>query len=626
MSAIIRHELRRLLPLALVLLGAAVLFGLMDVGLNARRVQFLGISFYYCLVLAAFASFGGAYFARTGNNPESRFLGLWPVSRLRVVLVRVSLYLVLGALTVLLSFLISGGILRLGGHDPWQILFGDVLYEPFFLPVGLTLLALIFSLTLLWSQMLEAALSVLLVLVTGAGLTGGLVWLATYYLPAYHGPRLALVVGAALTESGVPTVAAWTMAVLAVLTLAAAILGAVRAPLLETKRRAGLSLISLTVLLAVALIAGLLVAFPLTQPRGIAVPGANGVTSRWVDAEVDGTGRHVVLSNYSPDARLWAVDLQSGQSRLLSRAGSDWVETTASGEKAAFEAYGHVWMADLKTGRLRRLPDISYGPTCMSPTGRYWLNMGPLGPSGPAGPPVISDGHDNIPLGAGTMVLGWTADERAAYALTNTPDRSLLRISLPDGAVWTVARHLPLISPWQPGLSPSGKWLAVETPSVGLRPRPQFALISTSTGNLRAFDGFPTGAWSADDRYLWSYDPSQNGRVLSVLDTQTMAFVRIIGSRQLAGRYPGLPHVDPQHRRVYFRAGLRGQPGHTYWAADVSGANLREIGFLNAALWGVAADGSLVMGDNSSLFLWNPQTLEKQVLVGVMGSGGEAAR
>lgn len=614
MLATIRLELRRLVPLALVLLGAAVLFGLMDVLLNSRKPEFLGVSYYYCLMLAVLVSFGGATFARTAANPESRFLWLWPVSRLRMVLVRVPLYLALGALTIVFSFLICGLMLHFGGHDPWAVLFHEILFEPWFLPVGVAVLCLVFSLTLLWSQVLETALAVLLVLVTGAGLLSAGVWLLTRHLPAAYGPFLNPAAGEALTgEHGLTGTVTWLGAALALLALLAAGIGAVRAPLLETRRRAAVSLTALGLLLIGAAAVALPVLFPLTNPppeRLGELLGSEGGMLYSASLIVDETGRHALMS--ADSSGLWAIDLQSGDRRHLSRGDVGWIQITGSGPLVAFNIYGQVWVADLETGRLRRAPSVGY-PFTLSPTGRYWLQVDGQGLR------MISSDRETLLLGTDDVLLGWAPDERAAYvAREYMGKRSIRRVSLPDGAERVIARGVQVMG-ISSGVSPAGEWISQYAHTPTRDGDVLSSIISTRTGKTFDFQGVPE-AWSADDRYLWVHlrRPSMQ---LRVLDTETQSFVATIGPKQLGGGRPYGVWAEPQHRRVIFAAsaGKEFRAQRTYWSADISGKDLRKIGTLTASMWGVSNEGKLVMNDETTVFLLDPETLEKRVLLELPG-------
>lgn len=612
MTTLIRYELRRVWPIGLVLLASAALFGGLDVALNARRAQCPGISLYYCALLAVVLAFGAAAFARTGRDRDSRFLSLWPVSRGAAALVRVLLYLLLAALGIVFAFVLCGAVLSLGGRDPWDLLFREVLYQPWSLPGGLAVLALGFGFGLLWTQLTETAVAVPLVAVSGAALTAGLSWLILSFVPTRFGPWMSPAIGDALAHSDLSPLLVVKIAVaLAALALAAALIGAVRAPLLETKRRAAVSFGALGLLLATLAVIALPFVFPLRQPPPQWLSEATAQRAGVLYSEdiiLDESGRRGLIQSTGPGAALWTLDLRTGQLRRLTRGQPDIVELTASGNLATFEVYGHGWVADLNTGRLRHLQTLGPTVTTLSPTGRYRVAIGQNGQT------IVTDGRAVIPLGLSEMLLGWQG-EAALFTMSSDPNHVVRRVSLPDGAARVIATKVP-ITPWERNLSPGGRWVVGRVFKPHTKRQLRFGLLDTTTGQYRELPGQKTDLWSADERYLWTADNwwgSPHG--LRVLDTQTMKLGPPIGPAQLDGNIPSLPFTDPQRQRVYFRARPLQHPGDAYWTADITGGHLRKVGDIHAALWGVSAEGQLVMHDNQTLFLFDPRTREHKVLL-----------
>lgn len=618
MTAIMARDFRRLLPYCLCVVAAVAVLSFLDVALGYWGQVLEGLSQWLTLFLVLFVTVAGALVGRAANTEEERFFLLWPVTRWQVWLARLAVHLPLTAATVAAAIAVCGLFLSLGDGGSFAAGLSGFAGpgREALSPVGLLLL---FACTFLWAQTLETVPAVVLAAALGAGLTVGVHFLLTALLPPYWGPWLRDSVAPTLTErNGVLT--AWTQSALAVLVLLAAGIGFGQVPLLEQRRRAGQALAALGCLLLLGGALTLPVVFDWRLPR----------PARVSNVVVPPAGDCLLLegqSRYRPERgepQLWSVSLPEGRLHLLSRGMAALWGYSTQGTWVGFSVCGQDWLADPRTGRLRRLRQAT--GIAPSPSGRYFLICGQDDAR------ELTDGVHTVNLDPRAQLLGWSPTESLVYTLT-PPARAgvalptvLRQVRLATGAARELCRFVGQFQ-WLANsetlVSPGGQWIAgrLDPPDLarGPRPpgwRPTLALINTTTGRLTRFPRLLTTAcWTADDRYLWClqrHTPRVNELV--VLDTATLSVVRHL-ARLPDGSQPRYPYVNPAGDRVYFRSSPPGRPGDTYWSAAADGTDLRCLGDVHAAVWGVARGDDLVLTDGRSLFLWNTRTQARRALL-----------
>lgn len=609
MKALIWRELRRTLPMAGVILVAALVFGLADLLVNWHRALYVGISYWFCVMMAGLIAVGAGLVGRAANTPDLRFLLLWPTTRARIWLVKLLMSLFVGAMTIIGSFVLCAALLALRGYDPLGV-FRDQMSFPtgFWRYIFPAALLLAFALSFFWSQMVEAGLTLVLTIVSWLALTGGAVFVLVLVLPGRLGPWLRF--SPAFLDTTAKMAFMLTVAlVLSIVVAGAAAVAFWRIPLLETRRRAGTALLAVVVLLALAALATLplLLDFAPLKLAGVG------------HLELDNTGHRILLQGTSLcDTQevegIWSLDPISGKLRLLVRH-AYLPEYPPGGRKFLVNIYGFSWLADLDTGRLSRYGALYSGSIGLSPQGRYFLKVDYR-----RGDPwiALADGRVIVPLGRDAQVIGWDANDAAVYVSmsasgTGSLPREAWRIALPGGEQKRICQlDSDFLADWQS--LHSGKWIVGRS---NIDPRtPATIFVDTRNGQVHRVSGFePSQVWSADERYVWgrAWTPDhKQARV--VLDTTTFCIVSRIGRERLQGQGPGLPYTSPQRDWVYFNS-YGGHREMALWRADLSGQHLQRLGSVSASVSGVMANNELLMQSAQSLTLLNPQTMQQRVLL-----------
>lgn len=308
MIALLRKEVRELLPGLGLIVACAATLGLVDVAYNWRHSQEAGLSLVLSLVIAFAAAFlGDANALGRETRDHLVFLACWPVARGMVWLAKLAANLLLAALATALSIgvclllvrSIGGGsntLMEISQGSWWGLL-------PAFWLAG-------FACAFLWGALVRSPLPAAgLGLVTMAAGLGGLSYLLRVYLPDQWGPWLGLT----WPEWGrdADKLQSWLALGVTVVALVAMAAAFSRTPALEARRRLLRGLAWLAGLTLAGLVVGLGVFMFVTRPS---LAEVDNVT-------LDPTGTYLVLQARHGRTRggVWVLPLDKPQSRLIAR-------------------------------------------------------------------------------------------------------------------------------------------------------------------------------------------------------------------------------------------------------------------------------------------------------------------
>jgi hypothetical protein len=632
MIALLRKEVRELLPGLGLIVACAATLGLVDVAYNWRHPREAGMSLLLGLVIAFAAAFlGGGNALGRETRDHLVFLASWPVPRGTVWLAKLVANLLLAALATAVSMGVCLLLVRAigGGGNERMTLTGGSWWGllPAMWMAG-------FACAFLWGALVRSPLPAAgLGLVTMAAGLGGLSYLLARYLPDQWGPWLGLT----WPEPGrdADKLQSWVALGVAAIALVATAAAFSRTPALEARRRLLRGLAWLAGLALAGLAAGLGVFVLATRPSLGEVDNVTlDPTGTYLALQADygrGPGGVWVLPLDEPRPRLTARGLVCAQFGLYNNGdGGLSIYWVASGERPSV---GWVW--DPSTRKLYRAPDTLVG---VSPSGRVLLcrDGAKLTVRAPTGRVLrVLDTPLPSPEAFGPFQPTLTRDEQRVYLIESPADASaqaLVEWNLQTGERRTVTS---LQHAYSLDMSPGAAfvWVICEGQPRKLRPVPnRWLLVRLSDGHQRALSGgtYPTGrGWVGSDRFLWTARrsaPSLRPRELQVFDTETGAVVRTIGQAELSawpsahGHVPLVANMAPGGDRVFFASrNLASEArGKLLWSANVDGSGLTLLRPETRVLIGVGASGELVLWDHrgaGDIVALNPDNGQERVLL-----------
>ncbi len=627
MRALIWKEVRELLPAFVLILGAAITLGIADVWYNWDKERFVGISLGFCwLISMAAALLGGANVMARESRGQLSFLGCWPVSRARLWAVKVTVTVVMLALLLVLIHGACCGLLKMRGHDAWNI-YTEMIAMPQYLQIA-TLVAL-FGFTLMLSMLLRSAMAAAgLGILFGAAMLALYLYLAYDYLPARWGPWLGM--WPPHTSEGTR---AATFIVIALLAVVTAGWGFMRTPLMESWRRVGRTFGTYGVLVGAGFVLTIATLLFAGKPALRALD--------WV--QVSPTGHWVAVAGIADGSvdDLWLLDVEGKRRRLICRGPVEEIGWSPGGDRLFLQwgwrsRYGENlagpwdWVVEVPSGHMRRLGtraerykswDWYEAERLCSPKGSYvpvgnrtFLTM-------MAGRAEYLDMPEEFSMGS---VIGWAPDESGVYWYEKTQverptgiaaiGRTVIRVTrVPQVETRTVAELAG--GWWGTQISPDGRWLVSQT-RINARQGGQLPpsaertyrmiLRDLTSGQAHYFDDLSPvyRGWTPDGKHIWtlrppSADGSRRNERLKLVDLRAAQIVRTIGDSELNGQMPSLVSISPRGDRMYvlsYNLDERDKYNNRYvWAAKPDGSDLRMVGKVDGSLEGWTHDGDLVI-------------------------------
>jgi hypothetical protein len=617
-----------------------------DVTYNWHEKWWPGISIAFCVVINLVAALvGGANTFARETTSHLAFLGVQPVTRRQVWLGKLLVTFVSLVLLAGLSFGLCGGMLARRGYNGFAA-FG--LNRPGDLAACAVIAVGLFAAAVLWSTILRSAIGAAAAAVLTAGACVLTWWLlTTQYLPARWGPWLGLLPGFSAPVANAAALCGGAAA------LAASAYGFLRAPLLESRRRAGVTVV---VFLALLLL-GSLASLSLALCRGPHAP------ENLAEVLVDPSGRwitiqssHVTSPNADAYGALWVMDTEGRHLRRLSRGPVVGHEWAPCGDRLVLgfgqEAAGHSgrawnWLADPRRGPLRRLPALEHQQVGPPGESHLWSSRGTYLLARRDGSSFwVTDGRREILRVNHSLdsVLGWSPDEKTLYLSEAPPGFPApsaggtipyFAVSLPGGEERVIAKLPDTIAPV--GLTGDGRWIVANrwtSDQQGHEDRAGLLLIDTTSGAEHALGDLRTypWEWSPDGRYLWcdDYRTFVPRRGLALVDTTRLAVVAKIGPEKVTGRWPYLPVVSVRGDLIYLPASSAASPHQSprremaLYVAQVDGSGLRGLGPASSRFAGWTYDDQLIFWDGlkDTITSLDPATGEPTIIYSLATGDG----
>jgi len=631
-KALVWKEVRELAPGFALFLGSCIALGVVDVAYNWRHERFVGISLIFCWLVSVVAALrGGANAFAREQRGQLSFLATWPVSRGQMWTAKVIVPVVKWIVLFGAAFGTCSGLLAMRGYAV-----GEVVRQ--LSPPDLWIIVAVwiglFTLGLLASTAIPSAIGAAVAAVPlGALLIALYVYLYQDFIPGHLGPKLGLVLPDFQNAAHLMSVI-----VVGVICIISSALAFLRARMLETLKRTLAVIGSFIGLIAVAVGLSLGIAWFALRPS----PPAE------YHAGVDRTGQWITLHGKGglPErGAIWAMDVEGERLHLIARGPVGWYGFSPATAQAVLD-WGkdnqYHWLADLATGRLRRLPGRARNEGeewgWWSPRGTYLaLERGRL---------VKVSGRriERVDIGewpesektasVSRCFVGWAADESEMYVAL-TPSivpvegaeqihTRLVAVSVPGGKKRLVGELEGGWSFWS--LSPDGRWLAGYRTDIGSSQPPkarETMLVDLRSGGLHKLSGVNPSlyGWSPDARFVWCYGyrdrEDHSTRYVAALEVPSLKVIAEVHREDLDGWVPMMPWVSPGGKKVLIGA-YRPKPEayqRASWIGDVDGSNLRKLDIKGKRAVGWTHDDNLIVQtEDNGLMRVDVETGDERVI------------
>lgn len=610
MKALVWKEVRELAPGFALFLGSCIALGVVDVAYNWHQKRFVGISLIFCWLLSMVAALAGGAnaFAREQRGQLS-FLGTWPASRGQIwaakLLVPIAMWIVLFAA----SFGICIGLLAMRGYAAGEVM-RDL--SPPDLWINVAVWVGLFTTGLVASTAIPSTMGAAVGAVpVGALLIGLYVYLYEDLIPGHLGPKLGLVLPDFPQATHLMPVI-----VVGVISVISSALAFVRARMLESLKRTLAVITSFIGLIAVAVGLSLGIAWFMLRPS----PPAEYY------AHLDRTGQWIVLHARRQEndhgGSLWAMDVRGKRLHVVARGPIGWYGFSPATPEAVF-SWGkdnqYHWLADLPTGRLRRLPGKARNE------GDEWgwwsakatylaLERGRLVKVSGRRIQRVDMGdwpESQKAAGASRDIVGWAPDERTMYVgrtLRSGPEQEgeesrtrLVAVSVPGGKTRLVREFEGVWYFWHTSLQ--GRWIvAYHMRHDGAEPGPTW-LVSLTSGDMLELSNLRPAyyGWSRDGTLMWcwGYEDEEDHRIryVAVLEMPALRVIREFHRDDLEGFVPMHPWLSVSGEKVLIQA-YRPKPEpyeRAFWIADADGSNLRKLDIKAERVAGWTHDDDLIV-------------------------------